>query len=125
MKGITMSKKSKSSQFAFPVKLIPYGLVSFSEFFYSDDAQRLYTKTQGMDDYQKAVAFLSTYQTLEICEAIQQAGHGDLLDSDEFQDKIVDLVEKLLFENFEEMLTNFCAERTKLAAQIEVQKGGV
>ena len=119
------NNKSKNTHFSFPVKLIPYGDISFTEFLNSDDAQRLYKKTLGMNDYQKADAFLSTYQTLEICNAIQQAGHADILDSEPMQDQIIDAVEKILFENFDEMLTNFCAERTKLATQIKSKKGGV
>lgn len=119
------NKKSKNTQFAFPVKLIPYGDISFTEFLNSDGAQLLSTRTLSMNDYHRAVAILSTYQTLEICHAIQQAGHVDLLDSDAMQDKIMDAVEKIIFENFDEMLNNFCTERTKLITQIEAKKGGV
>ncbi|OQS22723.1 hypothetical protein B0T41_18660 [Chromobacterium violaceum] len=78
-----------------------------------------------MDHSEKAFAILCAYQTYEICNELEEAGRFDMLDSEAFQDHMVNWVESIVRENFIEMLMAVGGQLSNLLAQEEAKKGGV
>ena len=119
-------KKAKTtfSSFALSVKPVPAGKVSLAEFVSSEAGQRAVHTALEMEHTEKAFAILCAYQTYEICNELQETGHFDLLENEAFQDHMVDWVEKIVRENFIEMLMAVGGQLSNLLAQAE-EKGGV
>lgn len=120
-------KKAKTtiSSFALSVKPVPAGKVSLAEFIGSEAGELAVRTALEMDSSEKAFAILCAYQTYEICNELQEAGRFDLLDNEAFQEHMVDWVEKIVRENFIEMLMAVGGHLSNLLAQAEAEKGGV
>lgn len=119
-------KKSKTTitSFALSVKPVPAGKVSLAEFVGSEAGQLAVRSALEMEHTEKAFAILCAYQTYEICNELQEVGRFDLLENDSFQDHMVDWVEKIVRENFIEMLMAVGGQLSNLLAESE-EKGGV
>lgn len=119
-------KKAKTtiSSFALSVKPVPAGKVSLAEFIGSEAGQLAVRSALEMENTEKAFAILCAYQTYEICSELQEAGRFDLLENEAFQDHMVDWVEKIVRENFIEMLMAVGGQLSNLLAESE-EKGGV
>lgn len=119
-------KKAKStiSSFALSVKPVPAGKVSLAEFVGSEAGRLAVRSALEMEHTEKAFAILCAYQTYEICNELQEAGRFDLLDNEAFQEHMVDWVEKIVRENFIEMLMAVGGQLSNLLAESE-EKGGV
>jgi hypothetical protein len=129
MKGIAMSKNHKKSKatissFALSVKPVPAGKVSLAEFVGSEAGQLAVRTAVELDHSEKAFAILCAYQTYEICNELEEAGRFDMLDSEAFQDHMVNWVESIVRENFIEMLMAVGGQLSNLLAEAE-KKGGV
>lgn len=120
------NKKAKStiSSFALSVKPVPAGKVSLAEFVGSEAGQLAVRSALEMEHTEKAFAILCAYQTYEICNELQEVGRFDLLENEAFQDHMVDWVEKIVRENFIEMLMAVGGQLSNLLAESE-EKGGV
>lgn len=119
-------KKSKAtiSSFALSVKPVPAGKVSLAEFVGSEAGQLAVRTAVELDHSEKAFAILCAYQTYEICNELEEAGRFDMLDSEAFQDHMVNWVESIVRENFFEMLMAVGGQLSNLLAEAE-KKGGV
>jgi len=119
-------KKTKTtiSSFALSVKPVPAGKVSLAEFIGSEAGELAIRAALEMEHTEKAFAILCAYQTYEICNELQEAGRFDLLESEAFQEHMVDWVEKIVRENFIEMLMAVGGQLSNLLAESE-EKGGV
>jgi len=119
-------KKSKTtiSSFALSVKPVPAGKVSLAEFVGSEAGQLAVRTAVELDHSEKAFAILCAYQTYEICNELEEAGRFDMLDSEAFQEHMVDWVESIVRENFIEMLMAVGGQLSNLLAEAE-EKGGV
>lgn len=120
------NKKSKTtiSSFALSVKPVPAGKVSLAEFIGSEAGELAVRSALEMEHTEKAFAILCAYQTYEICNELQEVGRFDLLENEAFQDHMVDWVEKIVRENFIEMLMAVGGQLSNLLAESE-EKGGV
>ena len=89
-------KKSKTtiSSFALSVKPVPAGKVSLAEFVGSEAGQLAVRTAVELDHSEKAFAILCAYQTYEICNELEEAGRFDMLDSEAFQEHMVDWVDR-------------------------------
>lgn len=116
--------KTTISSFALSVKPVPAGKVSLAEFVGSEAGQLAVRTAVELDHSHKAFAILCSYQTYEICNELQEAGRFDLLDNEDFQEHMVDWVEKIVRENFIEMLMAVGGQLSNLLAEAE-EKGGV
>lgn len=124
-----MSKNYKKTQstirsFELSVKPVPAGKVSLAEFIGSEAGELAVRAALEMEHTEKAFAILCAYQTYEICNELQEAGRFDLLDNESFQEHMVDWVEKIVRENFIEMLMAVGGQLSNLLAESE-EKGGV
>lgn len=119
-------KKTKSTirSFALSVKPVPAGKVSLAEFISSEAGELAVRAALEMEHTEKAFAILCAYQTYEICNELQEAGRFDLLENEAFQEDMVDWVEKIVRENFIEMLMAVGGQLSNLLAESE-EKGGV
>lgn len=119
-------KKAKTTitSFALSVKPVPAGKVSLAEFIGSEAGQLAVRSALEMEHTEKAFAILCAYQTYEICNELQEVGRFDLLENEAFQDHMVDWVEKIVRENFIEMLMAVGGQLSNLLAESE-EKGGV
>lgn len=95
-----------------------------AEFIGSEAGQLAVRSALEMEHTEKAFAILCAYQTYEICNELQEAGRFDLLDNEAFQEHMVDWVEKIVRENFIEMLMAVGGQLSNLLAESE-EKGGV
>lgn len=124
-----MSKNYKKSNatiksFALSVKPVPAGKVSLAEFIGSEAGELAVRTALEMDSSERAFGILCAYQTYEICNELQEAGRFDLLDNEAFAEHMVDWVEKIVRENFIEMLMAVGGHLSNLLAEAE-EKGGV
>lgn len=121
-------KKAKTtiSSFALSVKPVPTGKVSLAEFIGSEAAEQAVRSVLDLDleHSEKAFAILCSYQTFEVCNELELAGRFELLDNEAFQEHMVDWVEKIVRENFIEMLMAVGGELSNFLAQAQ-EKGGV
>ncbi|WP_139794304.1 hypothetical protein [Chromobacterium violaceum] len=117
--------KTTISSFALSVKPVPAGKVSLAEFVGSEAGQLAVRTAVELDHSEKAFAILCAYQTYEICNELEEAGRFDMLDSEAFQDHMVNWVESIVRENFIEMLMAVGGQLSNLLAQEEAKKGGV
>ncbi len=120
------NKKAKTTirSFSLSVKPVPAGKVSLAEFVGSEAGQLAVRSALEMERTEKAFAILCAYQTYEICNELQEAGRFDLLENEAFQEHMVDWVEKIVRENFIEMLMAVGGQLSNLLAESE-EKGGV
>lgn len=116
--------KSTTSSFALTVKPVPVGKVSLAEFIGSEAGELAVRSALELEHTEKAFAILCAYQTYEICNELQEAGRFDLLENESFQEHMVDWVEKIVRENFIEMLMAVGGHLSNLLAQAE-EKGGM
>lgn len=119
-------KKTKSTigSFALSVKPVPAGKVSLAEFIGSEAGELAVRAALEMEHTEKAFAILCAYQTYEICNELQEADRFDLLENEAFQEHMVDWVEKIVRENFIEMLMAVGGQLSNLLAEAQ-EKGGV
>ena len=115
--------KTTINSFALSVKPVPAGKVSLAEFISSEAGELAVRSALEMEHTEKAFAILCAFQTYEICNELQQAGHFDLLENEDFQNHMVDWVEKIVRENFIEMLMAVGGQLSNLLAESE-EKGG-
>ena len=115
--------KTTINSFALSVKPVPAGKVSLAEFISSEAGELVVRSALEMEHTEKAFAILCAFQTYEICNELQQAGHFDLLENEDFQNHMVDWVEKIVRENFIEMLMAVGGQLSNLLAESE-EKGG-
>lgn len=120
------NKKSKTtiSSFALSVKPVPAGKVSLAEFIGSEAGELAVRSALEMEHTEKAFAILCAFQTYEICNELQEVGRFDLLEDESFQEHMVVWVEKIVRENFIEMLMAVGGQLSNLLAESE-EKGGV
>lgn len=116
--------KTTSSSFALSVKPVPAGKVSIAEFVGSEAGQLAVRTALELDHSDKAFAILCAYQTYEICNELELAGRFDMLENEAFQEHMVDWVEKIVRENFIEMLMAVGGQLSNYIAEAE-EKGGV
>lgn len=119
-------KKAKTTitSFALSVKPVPAGKVSLAEFVGSEAGQLAVRSALEMEHTEKAFAILCAYQTYEICNELQEVGRFELLENEAFQEHMVEWVEKIVRENFIEMLMAVGGQLSNLLAEYE-EKGGV
>lgn len=116
--------KSTISSFALSVKPVPTGKVSLGEFVGSEAGQLAVRTALELEHTEKAFAILCAYQTYEICNELQETGRFDMLEDDTFTEHMVGWVEKIVRENFIEMLMAVGGQLSNLLAESE-EKGGV
>lgn len=119
-----MKAKKSISSFALSVKPVPAGKVSLAEFVGSEAGQLAVRTALELEHSEKAFAILCAYQTYEICNELQEVGRFELLESEAFQNHMVNWVESIVRENFIEMLMAVGGQLSNLLAEAE-EKGGV